>query len=359
MFLTSILELPADQSNTSTTPPGSPPQQSLGMQPTATAAGAPNPLSIMEVLANLARQNTAAPAPKSSSHPQDSSYNVSNAQTNPASQAAAFNQTQTIPFPPAPVNVPAAVASFASPNQGLSSGAQTFASNQTNPFAAAPPLVQSSALDPAVQQQLMLIKALSDQGIPPDQIASLIAAMGNQGPPTMGPGGAPPPQFNAQNQDQNIQGGQNGWGARPDESRDRNGYHESLRSPNRYRRRSRSPSPPRTWNARDSPTSRRRDEAKHDYETDSSGRTRGDERGHGRGRVRGNDYRQRSPPRRGRSPTPPPRSDVSGPKWIGHDPQLAKGNIKGWFFILPFAPNPFFSNSRTVLSRTLFVGGVT
>ena len=337
-FLISILEVPVEQSATSTTPPGSPPpnlQQTLGLQPTAIAAPAQNASSIMEVLANLARQNTAAPATNSSTQPKDSSFNVSNAQNNPAPQVAAMNQT--IPFPAPPVNVPAAVATFASHNQGPSNGAQNFASNQTNPFSAVPPLIPPTALDPAVQQQLMLIKALSDQGIPPDQIASLIAAMGSQGPPILGAGSIPPPpQFAAQNQNQNVQNGQNGWGVRPDESRDHNGYHESLRSPNRYRRRSRSPSPTRTWNPHDSPASRRRDESNYDYDRDSPGRNRGEDRGRGRGRT--NEYRQRSPPRRGRSPTPPPRSNGSGPKWIGHDQHLAKGNIKGIHIIFPSTP---------------------
>jgi protein NRD1 len=339
------LEVPVDQSTTTTTPPGSPPpnlQQALGLQPTAASAPAPNPSSIMEVLANLARQNTSAPAANLSTQPKDSSYNVSNAQSNSAQQVAAMNQT--IPFPPIPppVNVPAAAATFAAQNEGSSNGAQNFASNQTYPFAAVPPLVPPTALDPAVQQQLMLIKALSDQGIPPDKIASLIAAMGSQGPPMMGAGGIPPqPQVAAQNQNQNVQNGQNGqngWGTRPDEPRDHNGFHESLRSPNRYRRRSRSPSPTRAWNARDSPASRRRDEPNYDYDRDSPGRNRGDDRGRGRGRT--NDYRQRSPPRRGRSPTPPPRPNGGGSKWIGHDPHLPKGNIKGLRIIPHLQPRP-------------------
>jgi protein NRD1 len=274
----------------------------------------------------MARQNNTAP-PANLNPPHDSQYNVSNSQSNPAQQLAAFNQG--IPFPaiPPPVNVPAAAATFAS--QGTSNVAQNFASNQTNPFAAAPPIVPPSALDPAVQQQLMLMKALSDQGFTPDKIAGIIAAMGNSAPPMMGAGTLlpPPPQFAAQNPNPSAQ---NSWAARPEESRDRNvnGYHEAVGSPHgRYHRRSRSRSPPPVWNARDSPASRRRDEANYDYGRDSPGRSRGDDRSRGRGR--GNDYRQRSPPRRGRSPSPPARSNGVASKWIGHDATIPKGNIKG------------------------------
>ncbi len=299
-------------------------QPSLASNPAPAAA--PNTSSILEALAKMAAQNTSAPS-ANPTPPKDSPFNVSNSQSNPAQQVAAFNQGISFPPIPQPVNVPAAAATFAS--QGASNGAQNFASNQTNPFAAAPPIVPPPALDPAVQQQLMLIKALSVQGFPTDKIAGIIAAMGNQGPPLMGAGAVPPPppQFAAQNPNPNAQ---NGWGARPEESRDRdgNGYHEAVRSPpGRYRRRSRSRSPPPTWNARDSPASRRRDEPNYDYDRDSPGRSRGDDRGRGRGR--GNDYRQRSPPRRGRSPSPPSRSNGAGSKWIGHDATIPKGNIKG------------------------------
>lgn len=316
----------------STTPPGSPPadlQKTLGLQQLPVSNPAPaarNTSSILEALANMARQNNTAP-PANPSPLKDSQYNVSNSQSNPA--LAAFNQG--IPFPaiPPPVNVPAPAATFAS--QGMSNGAQNFASNQANPFAAAPPIVPPTTLDPNVQQQLMLIKALSDQGFPPDKIAGIIAAMGNQALPMMSTGTLPPPppQFAAQIQNPSAQ---NGWGARPEESRDRSGnaggYHEAVRSPpGRYRRRSRSRSPPPAWNARDSPASHRRDEPNYDYGRDSPGRSRGDD--HNRGRGRGNDYRQRSPPRRGRSPSPPARSNGASSKWIGHDATIPKGSIKG------------------------------
>ena len=274
----------------------------------------------------MARQNNSLP-PANTSPPKASQYNVSNSQSNPVQQVAAYNQG--IPFPPIPppVNVPAAAANFAP--QGISSGVQNFASNQTNPFAGIPPIVPPAALDPAVQQQLMLIKALRDQGFPLDKIPGILAAMGAQGaalPPMI-----PPPQFATQNQGLNAQ---NGWGPRPEDSRDHSGngnghgYEEAMRSPpGRFRRRSRSRSPPAAWNARDSPA-RRREEPNFDYERGSPGRSRGDDRGRGRGGGNGNDYRQRSPPRRGRSPSPS-RSNGPGEKWIGHDTTIPKGSIKG------------------------------
>ncbi|KAF4634362.1 hypothetical protein G7Y89_g3749 [Cudoniella acicularis] len=345
--------LNAPAQNQSTTPPGSPPadvQQIFNIpasnaqptNPVPTPGPAPasvGPSSILAALANMARQNTTAPAPAPTNAPQpmDNSYNVSSAHSSTAQQFTAMTQSAPYVQVPPPVNVPAAAATFASQPQGPNSIAQNIANNQNNPYAAALPVVPPGAFDPAVQQQLLLIKALADQGLAPDKIASIVGAL-NQGQPLAGAVGlnpqVQPPQFALQNQDQNGQNAQNAWGPRPDDSRDHNGYHdrEPVRSPpNRYRQRSRSRSPPRGWNGRDSPNARRRDEQGFDFERNSPGRNRGDDRGRGRG----NDYRQRSPQRRGHSPTPP-RSE----KWIGHDTSISKGNIK-------------------VLSRTLFVGGVT
>lgn len=315
----------------STTPEGSPPpdlHRTLGLQQPTAPALAPAASSILEALANISRQNASGPAVNASPQ-KDSSYNVSNAPSNPAQQAAVMNQTLSFPPIPPPVNLPAAA--FPPQPQG-SNNAQNFASNHTNPFAI-PSIVPPANMDPKFQQQLMLIKVLTDQGVPADQIPAILAAMMNsQAPPLIGGAGGgippppPPPLPFTQNQNQNSQ---NGWGARPEESRDRNGYHEPVRSPqDRYGgRRSRSRSPPRAWNARDSPASRRREDPNYDYDRDSPGRNRGDDRGRGRGR--GNEYRQRSPPRRVRSPSPPPRVNGSGKKWIGHDDSIGQGKIKG------------------------------
>jgi protein NRD1 len=193
------------------------------------------------------------------------------------------------------------------------------------PYGAPAPVLGQDA-GAALQQQILLFKTLSDQGIPQEQWAGIIAALsavqtqgvagGMAGMMMPGQGAAPTAN-------------QGAWGARPAESRDRMGYPEPIRSPNgRYGRRSRSPSPARGWGARDSPNNRRRDEPGYgDYDRgrDSSPR----------GRGRGNDYRQRSPQGRNRSLSPP-----RGEKWTDYDPSIGKDSIK-------------------VLSRTLFVGGVT
>lgn len=319
----------------STTPPGSPPAdlQSilLGLQApsapqpfsapaAAAAAAAPNTHSILEALANMARHNAPAAAPVSISNglPMGNPYNVSNAQNNSAQLAASLNQSLT--FPPNPtVNVPVAQAPYQQSN-----GSQNYASNPPNPFASAP-AVAPQALSLAQQQQLMLAKAMVDQGIPIDSIASIFNAMGSQGLAGLGAAAPPAPQFPPQNQNAS----QNGWGG--EESRDRNGFSEAVRSPQgRYRRRSRSPSPVRNaggggqW-----PSRERRDEPMPDYGRDM-GRNQGDEHRGGRG-----GYRQRSPARR-LSSTPP---TSSGDKWIGFDETIGNGNIKGTTIVLFEVPH--------------------
>ncbi|CAG8979078.1 hypothetical protein HYALB_00000207 [Hymenoscyphus albidus] len=338
------LNAPPSTQTLSTTPPGSPPAHIQQNAAPPAASVVPQNSSILAALANLARQNSAAaaappapapvPQPPAQLQPQpmDNIYNMA-PQGNPVPQlqsTGAMNLHQYASAPP-PVNVPVQAAPYASQPQGPA--VQNFASNLSNPYAAPPPVVPQPGLDPAMQQQLMIIKALADQGFPPDKIAGIMAAMGQ------GVGGvAPSAQYPPQNQNQNPLNAQNqnGWG----ESRERNGngYHEreAARSPQygRFRQRSRSRSPPRGWNSHGSPATHRRDENRfeHDRDQDSPGRNRGS------GRGRGNEYRQRSPPRR-RSPSPP-QTSTGGAKWVGHDPTMPKGNIK-------------------VLSRTLFVGGVT
>lgn len=186
---------------------------------------------------------------------------------------------------------------------------------------------------------VQLVAALAAQGLPIDKIASVIQMMGQGGavPPV------PPPQM--------PQPAQTGYAAppiggagpgpapweapRPDDARDRNGYHDGTRSPNRPRGRSRSRSPLR-WDGRGSPRSRGNDRGL-DYGRPGSpaGRSRLDrDRDHGRG------YRQRSPPgRRGESP-PGSREPFQQEKWVEYDNTLRDGHIR-------------------VYSRTLFVGGVT
>jgi protein NRD1 len=315
----------------STTPPGSPPPSSFGaQQPTAPA---PNTSSILAALANMARQHQQQPVapPATTGVNQDSLYSMPNAQINPAQQVAAFNQSMPVSSVAPSVNVPGPGAAFASHLPGANGGVQNYASNLSNPYTAAPAIAPSAALNPAVQQQLVLIKTLSDAGVPPEQIAGIIASLGSQG----GAAGGllPTAQYPSQNQNPGAQP----WGAaRSDESRDVSAYPGNVRSPAQYRRRSRSPSPHRAWNARDSPSGRRRDESGYDQGRDSPSHR--DDRGRGgRGGGRGNDYRQRSPPRRGRSATPP-GTYGGGEKWIGHDASIGPGNIKGTNKIISCSP---------------------
>ncbi|RKF56445.1 Rpb7-binding protein seb1 [Golovinomyces cichoracearum] len=340
---------------TSNTPPGSPPpdlQGRLGFTnpPTSVAS---DTSAILAALANMARQNTSAPpassiapqyqapvsAPAPASTPalaqfptsaqsQDNSYNVPNIQNAPSHQASALNPTIPPLFPSA-IPAPVAPTTFLPQPSSTNNTAPNF-SNQTNNYTGVPPVLPyNSGLDPAVQQQLLLIKALSDQGFTPDKIAGIIAAVGNRTTVPL------PQPVNTQTHIAPIgQSGQNAWNMKMEDSRDRDGFEPSRSPSHRYRRRTRSRSP-QGLNVRDSPM-RRREEGGFEFERDSP-LNRRDDRSRGRGRS--TDYRQRSPSRRAQSPSPPHISNPTN-KWIGYDTTIPKGSIK-------------------VLSRTLFVGGVT
>jgi protein NRD1 len=286
-------------------------------QPTVPAAPVPNTSSILEALANMARQNTTAAAAAASVPAPSSSYSIPPAQSNPAHQLASMNLPFSFPPSTQSVNVPAPAATFAPQAQGINNSAQNFPSNAAGSYGSIPPFVPQET-NAALQQQISLCKTLAEQGIPQDQWVGIIAALNAVQGGGIGAGVLSAAQLPASNQSQI------GWGARPEESRDRNGYHEPVRSPpGRYRRRSRSPSPARAWGARDSPSSRRRDEPGYgDYD-----------RGRDSPRGRGNDYRQRSPPgRRGRSPSPANHGKGQmgrGEKWVDYDPTIGKENIKG------------------------------
>lgn len=298
----------------------------------------------MEALANIARQNTTAAqgnpslaAPTTAFAPPGP---IPNAPSNGMAPFTAQPQAN-LPFLPTaqpaaqPANVPALPFAFppqVQPSHIMPPGAVNSPGNQAGGFPAKPPPAAPNAgLDPNVQQQLVLIQTLAAQGIPIDKITTIIAQMmGNNAAPaaTM----PPAPQI--------PQPTQSGYAAppvghwqppRPDESRDRNAYHDPARSPGNQRGRSRSPA--RHWDARDSPRGRGKDRG-YDY-----GRNSPPGRGRGSGEGRALDYRQRSPPaRRGQSPQD--REPLESEKWIEFDPTLENGTIR-------------------VLSRTLFVGGVT
>ncbi|KAI1494647.1 hypothetical protein F5X96DRAFT_615778 [Biscogniauxia mediterranea] len=338
--------------NESTTPIGTPPPgPGLPGLPDNKTTTSEAPNAIMEALANIARQNiTAAPtanAVAASANP----YSLPTAQPG-AVQQPGFPMSQS--HTPAPVAAPASApnpysAALQSVNvPGMPYSFPQLGPAQTQPFV--PPVTASSqapgfpgvapsapspaagaGMDPNLQQQVMLIKLLADQGIPLDKIPTIIAGLQANGSaaPSATPSAAPVPQPGQIPYTGTW--GQDGF--RPDESRDRS-FHQ-VRSPNRYRNRSRSRSPPRQWDQRGSPRGREFG----GFGRNSPGSGRMDDRDR---RGRAAEYRQRSPPgRRGRSPSPP-QSEFSHPgaKWVEFDRTIPQGHIK-------------------VLSRTLFVGGVT
>ena len=203
-----------------------------------------------------------------------------------------------------PANVP----------QNQNALAALLSQSQAQPQAQAPALPTmpqgSAPIGQDAQAQLQVLQLLAAQGVPPDQWATALQLLNMQG----GAGGLPFPASQANN-----------WGQAGGVSRDREGY-RSPPSQSQYRRRSRSP----TYDRRRDPSPRRhRDSPAGDAYRDNR---------------RGNEYRQRSPPgRRRRTPTPPSADSAlppPGPRNIQWDRSLPPGSIK-------------------VLSRTLFVGGVT
>ncbi|XXG97132.1 medium-chain fatty acid-CoA ligase faa2 [Hypoxylon texense] len=329
----------------STTPIGSPPPgPGLPGLPENKPATMEAPNAIMEALANIARQNvTAAPVNNGVPAPTNAYSAPPPAQTStPQQPIQALSQGQPpVPYatPQQPVNLPGMPYAFppAGQVQAHTPVPAVTASNPTPGYPGVAPGAPAAtpSVDPAFQQQVMFVKLLVEQGVPYDKIPGILASM-------QGSGVAPPAPIPTATPAAALPVGQPPYGAswgqpsfRPDESRDL-GF-QQVRSPNRYRNRSRSRSPPRHWGARDSPRGRsERDYGS--YGRNSPGLGHMEDRDF---RARGSDYRQRSPGRRGRSPSPqqgfpqPPAE-----KWVDYDRTIPQGHIK-------------------VLSRTLFVGGVT
>ena len=265
---------------------------------------------------NSASQPTSAPAPPSLNHflgAQNGSLQPTstvNQGPSPNSQAvnplgALFAGMSNGAQSQSPANVP----QNQNPLAALLSQSQA---QPQAPASALPTMPQGSApIGQDAQAQLQVLQLLAAQGVPPDQWATALQLLNMQG----GAGGVQFPASQANN-----------WGQTGGASRDREGY-RSPPNQNPYgRRRSRSP----TYDRRRDPSPRRRRDS-------PAGDAYRDNR-------RGNEYRQRSPPgRRRRSPSPA-KADVAlpppGPKNIQWDRALPPGHIK-------------------VLSRTLFVGGVT
>ena len=299
-----------------TTPEGSPAPGFIPLgQPSANSTSAPqqDTSAILAALKNMAEKNAA------------------NQTTTPtqASLSSLLGAQNGSALPPSTVNQGPSAATHQAVNPlgalfaGMSNGAQSQSpanvpqSQAQNPLAAFFHQAQAQAQGQAPgaappgqdsQAQFQILQALAAQGIPPDQWATALQLLNLQG----GQSGLPFPAAQASNWS-----GQNGAS-----SRDRDAYTRS--PPSQYRRRSRSPGFDRR---RDPSPRRRRDSPGVDQYRDNR---------------RGNDYRQRSPRRR-RSPTPPkadPSLPPPGPRNIQWDRSMPSGSIK-------------------VLSRTLFVGGVT
>lgn len=339
---------------------------------------------ILQTLREMAQTNTAASGLPS----QASSNNVTNSQNAFApNMSSSVNPAPSVPPVPQAVSVPGAangVLSFA----GLSN-TPNFPQVQNVPngpsnMQSAPMLPPSSGPTPeALQQQLQILQALQAQGVPQDQWATVLSVLIS----TSGAAAAPITNFQAPPNWQQNNGGYAGAGAgagvgvgvgvgavaggRDDPSRDRNGFNDQyVRSPSgRHRNpRSRSRSPPGWDRRRDASPPRRRDSPVYgEYDGDPSGRNsgRGSHGRQGRGRGAGNEYRQRSPPPdRFRRSASPRHHEVSlptpGPKWVEYDRSLGEGTIKGKHHQSCVT----LEGNRTlmpdlVLSRTLFVGGVT
>ena len=290
----------------------------LGTQPAnspAAAMNAANPQqdtsAILAALKNMAEKNAAS---QSAAPPSQASLsNLLGAQNGNSLPSSTVNQGSSAASSQAvnPLGALFAGMNNGAPSQGPANVPQTQAQN---PLAALFSQAQAPGAAPGTapqgqdtQAQFQILQALAAQGIPPDQWATALQLLNLQG----GQNGLP---FPAQ---ASNYGGPNGTS-----SRDRDAYPRS--PPGQYRRRSRSPGFDRR---RDPSPRRRRDSPVVDQYRDSR---------------RGNDYRQRSPRRR-RSPTPPQAGSAlppPGPRNIQWDRSLPKGSIK-------------------VLSRTLFVGGVT
>lgn len=329
---------PTSQAMKSTTPDGTPPKDfiALNEQPAPAAAPAQDTSAILKALADMAKSNTTAPGGSS----QASSHNVTNAQNlYPQNVPLSVNQNGSVPQNQA-VGVPGAVNpampfTGASNNPNLAHTLSNMTSGQST--------VQGGSLLPAgmtpevFQQQLQLLQLLQAQGIPQEQWGTVLSAFMSGAAGGAAMPGVTNAAYAAPNWQQN-----HGYGGN-DQSRDRSSFHDQTPSSGNRRQRSRSRSPSRWGDRRDVTPPRRRDSPVYgDYRgntTRDSGR--GDYGAQGGRRGQGDSYRRRSPDRYRRSPSPRQHNiPPPGPKWIEYDRTLGDGMIK-------------------VLSRTLFVGGVT
>lgn len=295
--------VPLGQNNTNSTP-----------APVTASAPQQNPAAILEALkAMAAKQSTSAQSASSVTAQASAGLNGLMGMQNAVPQTATpVNQGQS-------QNVNPLAAFLGGMNNG--SQPQIPQNAPTNPLAALfpqqpqSPAVPSASTGPDAQAMIHLVQVLAAQGVPPDQWPAVIQAMQNQAGKGAMPAFPPPPIPGSNMYAQGM-------------SRDRDGQPRS--PPDSGRRRSRSPD-----------YGRRNDQGR-SGRPDSPGYDRYRNGSDSRNDRRGNDYRQRSPVgRRRRSPTPPNQTlPPPGEKFIEWDHNLPPDNIK-------------------VLSRTLFVGGVT
>ncbi|MCJ1374532.1 hypothetical protein MMC20_005764 [Loxospora ochrophaea] len=326
----------------STTPTGTPPQEFISLNDQSkTAAAAPTDTSAilanLQALAEMAKKNTVVPS--APGIPDLSSQNNVKAPQNmfQQDQSSFVNQAASVPPVAQPVNIPGpgnGVLPFGGQSQNPNPAQNLLSSlfsGQANVQAQPPPVIAPGNVAPETLQQIQILQALQAQGIPQDQWAAVLSVLNASG------GGLAANANAAQ---------QPSYAGRDQPSRDNNGYRDpyTRSPPNRYKSRpSRSRSPP-SWDRRHdaTPPGRRGSPVYGEYGGERNGRGDYGRRGRGRGSDR-DDYRQRSPNRPRRSPSPR-RQDLAlpppGPKWIDYDHSIGQGMIK-------------------VLSRTLFVGGVT
>lgn len=336
----------------STTPEGSPAPNFNPLtgtqQPPSNGTGAaqgqpaPDTSSILKALADMAKQNTAAPAAPAVSAPSNplAALGQQSAAPQPAAPSVETSQgpggQAANPFAAGGMPALGALGNMAQ-NPALGQPqSQTHTPNPMNaaqnPLAALLPQATAAPAQPApavgsdpLQQQFQLLQLLAAQGIPQEQWGTALQILTLSNAANM-PNANPAQAAGFPNlPGQNV----GAWGGRPDSQTRDDRDRDYMRSPpGGYRRRSRSPG----WDRRrDLTPPRRRDSPVYgEYHGDSPGRRGGDRDMRGR---RFNDYRQRSPPgRRRRSPSPArkdPNLPPPGPKLIEWDYSIGQGNIKG------------------------------
>jgi len=302
--------VPLGQGGTSSVP-------AVAQMPAPGAAPQQNTSAILEALKTMAAKQTSSPqaAPAMSAPTMNSLNNLLGMPNLPVPQSSTpVNQVQ------AQQSLNSLGALFAGMNNGAQP--QMPANAAANPLVALFPQQQptqaasnTAPVAPDAQATLQLVQMMASQGIPPDQWATGLQFLNMQNQAGKGAVPFPPPPIPGAN----IFGQTN-------QSRDRDGFTRS--PPDTGRRRSRSPD-----------YGRRRDRGGRPGSPGFDPYRNGGDRRNDRN---GSDYRQRSPVgRKQRSPSPPIQDlPPPGEKFIDFDPNMAEDSIK-------------------VLSRTLFVGGVT